>query len=365
MRLDRSLSAYLDLLRFVAALAVLLGHMEQDGLYMSWMPLFAFSHEAVIIFFVMSGFIIYTSTLNSGRHWGDYAVARVSRVYSVALPAVIFSLFLSLTVAYASSPTEAQLSNFRPFSLWDVSSSLLFLNEAFGNKAGLSLNGPYWSLCYEVWYYVIFGVFLFVRNNQRAFWLAAAAIVAGPAVLALFPIWIMGALLAAKWEKFPAITQRVAWAIFLGSIAVIILINASGVGTLIRVYLHDHVPGFWRLGSSQKLLTDYVTGIAVVLHIVAFSSLNAGFKAFFLRFEKIFKYLAGFSFTLYLFHRPLTQLAGYYMPNTEASIVRSLFVLFAILLMCVIISYGTERRLGFWRAFLAKRFGLAAGSRVV
>ncbi len=35
MKMSPALSAYLDLLRFVAALAVLLGHMAQDGLYMA------------------------------------------------------------------------------------------------------------------------------------------------------------------------------------------------------------------------------------------------------------------------------------------------------------------------------------------
>ena len=45
MKISPAQSAYLDFLRFVAALAVLLGHMKQNGFDMAWMPLARFSHE--------------------------------------------------------------------------------------------------------------------------------------------------------------------------------------------------------------------------------------------------------------------------------------------------------------------------------
>lgn len=355
MKLDKSLSAYLDLLRFTAATAVLLGHMEQDGLYMRWLPLSWFSHEAVMIFFVMSGFIIYSSTVRSARTWADYAAARLSRVYSVALPAVLFCASLGLLITLNGEVDTQRLSNYRVFSAWDVVSSLLFLNEAFGNDVALSLNGPYWSLCYEVWYYVLFGIFLFLRGRQRVLCLVFGVLVAGPAVMALFPIWVIGAVLAANAEGEGRLQRGWAWLAYLGSFALIIIVNTSGVDHLIRVYLHDHIPGFWRLGDSQRLVTDYLIGLAVVLHILSFSGLNPSFRRFFGQLAPLAKYLAGFSFTLYLFHRPMTQLSGYAFPNTAESILQSLTWLLAILLACLLISYGTERQLGVWRAFFVER----------
>lgn len=355
MKLDQSLSAYLDLLRFTAALAVLLGHMEQDGLYMRWWPLSWFSHEAVMIFFVMSGFIIYSSTVRSARTWADYAAARLSRVYSVALPAVLFSVSLGLMVAISGAVDTQRLSNYRDFSAWDMASSLLFLNEALGSEAALTLNGPYWSLCYEVWYYVLFGCFLFLRGWQRVLCFLLGGLVAGPAVLALFPIWVIGALLAANADGEGRLQRGWAWLAYFCSLALIFGINVSGVDHLVRIYLHDHIPGFWRLGASQRLVTDYLIGLAVVLHILSFSGLNPGFRRFFGQISPLAKYLAGFSFTLYLFHRPMSQLTGYAFPNTEQSIIRSLACLLAILLACLLISYGTERQLGAWREFFVRR----------
>lgn len=72
MTLKPALSAYLDCLRFIAAFAVLLGHMDQDGLSMVWMPLSRYSHDAVVIFFVLSGFIIVlgiSPKVGAGLRW--------------------------------------------------------------------------------------------------------------------------------------------------------------------------------------------------------------------------------------------------------------------------------------------------------
>jgi peptidoglycan/LPS O-acetylase OafA/YrhL len=196
MKLDGALSSYLDFLRFFAALAVLLAHMEQDGLYLSWFPMTYFSHEAVIVFFVMSGLIIYSTTASAHREPTNYIIARVSRVYSVALPAIIFSVLAASLVPADIFVAKEQISNYRPVAWWDMISSALFLNESWMNSAKLTMNAPYWSLCYEVWYYLLFGVYFFVGGRLRWVLLAGLACIAGPAILVLFPIWIVGAWVA-------------------------------------------------------------------------------------------------------------------------------------------------------------------------
>ena len=104
MKLSPAHSAYLDFVRFTAATTVLLGHMMNDGFDMSWAPIGYYGHEAVVVFYVMSGFIIYSSTAGRGGSGLDYLVARASRIYSVALPAVLFSLALSLLVGWKAQP---------------------------------------------------------------------------------------------------------------------------------------------------------------------------------------------------------------------------------------------------------------------
>ena len=53
MTLKPALSAYLDHMRFIAALAALLRHMDQDGLSMAWMPLSRFSHAGGVFLFAL------------------------------------------------------------------------------------------------------------------------------------------------------------------------------------------------------------------------------------------------------------------------------------------------------------------------
>jgi len=92
-------SDHLDLLRGVAALAVLLGHLH-DCFFESFRKsgshnpfaaglilLSSFSHEAVIIFFVLSGYLIGTSVLKGAvgqrRSWNSYLIRRATGLYVV------------------------------------------------------------------------------------------------------------------------------------------------------------------------------------------------------------------------------------------------------------------------------------------
>lgn len=354
MTLKPALSAYLDFLRFVAALAVLLGHMNQDGLYMAWMPLSSYSHDAVMIFFVLSGFIIYYSTTTRASTLRHYSVARLSRIYSVALPAVAFSVVSALVVAQRADFDPAILSSYSEPTVWNLISSLLFLNASWLNPADLTLNDPYWSLCYEVWFYVMFGAYFFAKGWLRWVLVTLAAVVAGPAILVLLPVWMMGAYLAASRLHESTWKRGAAWAGFLAPLAVVILIKVTNVDSQIRLTLHENVPGFWRLESSQRFVTDYVIGVLFCLHIAAFSSLPVSVQALFVRHKRTLAALAGFSFTLYLFHRPMTQLLGTYFPVATGDILRSSLVALGILLSCWVISWLTERQLPLWRRQISR-----------
>lgn len=354
MTLKPALSAYLDLLRFIAALSVLLGHMDQDGLSMPWMPLALFSHDAVVVFFVLSGFIIYYSTAARASTWQQYAVARLSRIYSVAFPAVLMCVGLALWLSQQPGLDTSRLSNYTPPSLWHTFSSLLFLNESWLNDATVSLNNPYWSLCYEVWYYVLFGLYYFARGRQRWLLVGTAALIAGPAILVLLPVWVMGAWLAACGLHETRWSERVAWLAFLAPVGLIVFIKLTGTDSLIQSYLYQNIPGFWRLVSSQRLVTDYLIGGALCLHIAAFSSLPMAVQVSFVRYQKVFAALAAFSFTLYLFHRPMTQFLGAYYPLPGDAYLQSSLAALGLLVACWLLSWLTERQLPGWRRLFSR-----------
>jgi peptidoglycan/LPS O-acetylase OafA/YrhL len=100
-RMSPILSLYLDLTRAAVALIVLLSH--------CWLVLFPNyplhwpGPAAVIVFFVLSGFVIAYVTDGHDRTLGQYALNRLARLWSVALPALAFGLLVSHFVDTRSS----------------------------------------------------------------------------------------------------------------------------------------------------------------------------------------------------------------------------------------------------------------------
>jgi peptidoglycan/LPS O-acetylase OafA/YrhL len=82
------LSLYLDALRFGAAFTVFLSHFGRfsAGMFSQMEP---YGGTAVMVFLVLSGFVIAWVTKTRERTVDEYALSRLARLYSVILPAVI------------------------------------------------------------------------------------------------------------------------------------------------------------------------------------------------------------------------------------------------------------------------------------
>jgi peptidoglycan/LPS O-acetylase OafA/YrhL len=81
--MTKALSLYLDGLRFVAAFTVFLAHYSiqriSGGFF--W-PSFAYGHTAVLVFFVLSGFVIAWVTETREHGLEDYVLSRAARLAS-------------------------------------------------------------------------------------------------------------------------------------------------------------------------------------------------------------------------------------------------------------------------------------------
>ncbi|MGB7406818.1 MAG: acyltransferase, partial [Pacificimonas sp.] len=191
---DGDFSLYLDLCRFLAALAVLLGHLHFDGFSAAaiWHQ---FSHEAVIVFFVISGLVIAHSA--EGRSARDYFAARISRLYAVIVPAILFSI---LCVQFIGPDWPSRVLGQADWTWSDIVLSMMFLSQSWLIDAEVPLNRPFWSLCYEAFYYLMFALALY-GGRYRWLWAGIAALVAGPAILALMPAWLLGVWLHHREDK--------------------------------------------------------------------------------------------------------------------------------------------------------------------
>jgi peptidoglycan/LPS O-acetylase OafA/YrhL len=104
------LSVYCDLVRFGAALVMLLGH--------AWTipfpnhPLRWPGTQAVVVFFVLSGFVIAFVADGREKAFVEYALRRAARVWSVAIPAILLAGIITFAVgtskiSVAAPPTTS------------------------------------------------------------------------------------------------------------------------------------------------------------------------------------------------------------------------------------------------------------------
>jgi peptidoglycan/LPS O-acetylase OafA/YrhL len=99
--MPKNISLYLDALRLLAAVAVFLAH---DGGLIRHIPYMGINGpEAVACFFVLSGFVITFVGNHAEATLTEYAVARIARIYPVAVLAMLVT-FIADRIGLLSAP---------------------------------------------------------------------------------------------------------------------------------------------------------------------------------------------------------------------------------------------------------------------
>jgi len=360
--LTKPVSVYLDIVRFMAALAVLIGHAVDDGLYHGPYFLYGLGHEAVMVFFVLSGLVIATTTLRQGRTLRGVVVARLARIYPVVIPAILLSFSAYGLAGWLgiSTPDWADDPN---YSWTTALGSLLFLNESWNSRMILPWNFPYWSICYEVFYYALFACLVFGRGVWRWLFFCVVALVAGPRVLALALIWAMGVWIALD-PRLRLRKPALGLALVLATWPIILWIGAAEWDDALSDWLHATVPGWWRLVSSEKVLTDHLLGVLVMANFIGFHACAPWFAKIMERIEAPVRFMAGSTFSVYLFHRPMTHFLVAAGVNTGGNWVAFTGVLMGILAVCFALASVTEKRRDGARRFFSALLGRLIPSRL-
>src|ERR1700730_4928469 len=164
-----AVSLYLDALRFSAAFTVCVSHYSivrhSGGLFWQMMP---YGGTAVLVFFVLSGFVIAWVTETKEQTLEEDALSRAARLYSVILPVFLITAVLDAlgsTIDPRLYELEWRLSTVHP--LLGYALSVLFLGESWTLSAPPRSDIPFWSLDYEFWYYVLFAAATFLQGRRR------------------------------------------------------------------------------------------------------------------------------------------------------------------------------------------------------
>jgi peptidoglycan/LPS O-acetylase OafA/YrhL len=332
--MTHALSLYLDAVRFGAAFTVLLSHYGTGRISGGALWYVAnYGRAAVLVFFVLSGFVIAWVTEAREGNLEDYALSRLARLYSVIIPTFLLTAMLDCagkTLSPRSYGPEWRHATAHP--LLDYLLSAAFLGESWNARALPGFNVPYWSLNYEAWYYALFGIAVFLRGRARAASLAAVALIAGPKILLLLPVWLMG---VAAWRWRSSFPGRFAWLLVCLSLTILIGLEALGGERLFW-----HPAGQWLPPGYSAY--DYVIGMLVALSILGLANLRLPVPG--ARVERVVRWLAGTSFGLYSFHYPLLNYFGTVVPGPPDKGGHRILVFALVLGTAVGLAYVIEPR---------------------
>ncbi len=349
----------LDGLRGLAALYVMIGHSRWllwegysegylnhtleynwiDKISMYFLSIFKFGHESVLLFFVLSGFVIHKGYVNKFLadsfqrvSIGQFYIKRIRRIY----PPFLFALCLTALLDYIGRNMGFSIytgnTHNEGINITVGNQSLTFLtfigNVFFLFKEYVPIfgtNGPTWSLKLEWWFYMIYPFFLlFSRKNIYYSTLLIVVLFAlvnytslwteplSKAVFSSIISWWAGVLLAEVYTKRIGIG----------------LLNFAGINIL-GFFLLPLLPFYSDLYDFRiaLLLTS------VISCILYFQSKNISFKLI-----ENFKLFGDFSYTLYIIHFPiLVFISGIVLKFNQNHLPKhSFFVLLGILISLLI-----------------------------
>ena len=301
--MDKGNSLYLDLLRFSAAMVVFFSHVASQDLTDGFLWQFkAYSQTAVMIFFVMSGYVIAYVTEEKEKSFSSFSIARISRLYSVIIPALILTAVCDFIGLNINAPLYMQSSWHYPegSQLMHYFLTFFLVQNIWELELNPGINGPFWSLTYEWMYYILFGVFYFFKSHMKWLAIVLLMVISGPSIVALFPIWLMGFWLF-KLQKTNVIATD--------KLYIKAVLSVVAIGLLL--YLSPMIRGISftiPLIERTSILGDYFDALLFTVHLYFSRYLVILVFPILLKYEKIIRWSASLTFALYLFHRPIIQL---------------------------------------------------------
>ena len=225
-------------------------------------------HQAVMVFFVLSGYFVGGSVMSGLRNksftWGRYSLARLCRLWLVLVPVLFLTLILDhlgshynpqiyageYGAIFRSGPTIAKPAE---HGFLIALGNLVFLQTVTVPVFGS--NGPLWSLAFEFWYYVLFPliavpIFNFVHRSQSKAcgkrWGIPLSV--GQLLLGLVLIW---------WLPKPLLLAGLIWML---GLVVWAIARHSGVGAWTRSRLWSPISGCLFIATLVASKTESLLG---------------------------------------------------------------------------------------------------------
>jgi len=359
------LSSLLDFLRFSAAIAVFLGHTNFYWFFCGHVSGLGPQNgqDYVIIFFVLSGFVIsWSIDRKKDYHFKQYLFDRMVRLWSVALPALCLGAVLDHLGRSIHPQTYGSIFSADHLGLKYLISGL-FLHESWFVSIRPGTNGPFWSLSYEFFYYLIFGAIALLPSLKSKLLVGLTfCLVAGPKILILFPCWLVGCVSYWGCKKLKP-NALVSWVLLVFSLYFLI----STLAPRWVSWTPTNFPGLGvsPLFYSAKYLDDFAIALALGLLLLSLS------RWFTLEMKPI-SWLATLvrtcskcSFSLYAIHFPLMAFLSALWAGGLLKNISHLNATLLVFLCCSVFALLFEAPLKWYRSliirtlpFLAQKCGI-------
>lgn len=382
-----TLASFIDMARWMAAAMVMVAHLR-NPLFLGygslsaqdkplwvrcWYFLTGYHAEAVLIFFVLSGFLVGGLSMARARQGTfsspNYAIDRISRLFIAFAPAVLVTFLLDW-IGSNWLVGSGLYNGMHPMIVEKIHGvhfeDHLTLPIVLGNLAmlqnyyvpTLGSNDPLWTLSTEFWFYFVFGCMLTAwgaLGTARGFLLFAALIACmalGGEFVLLFGLWLIGFLAACIRPAKPGpvwlpLSLLVSWLVFMR--------------------IED---GLFDANLSLKDAAHYVMAIFFGWTIL---SMRGRTSALMERIAGFNRFMADFSYSLYLIHFPLLifmvallgMLTGKtgFMHGFRPTDPVGLASYAGLILFIFSVSWGfaqlTEQKTGKLRRWLKSRLGVA------
>jgi peptidoglycan/LPS O-acetylase OafA/YrhL len=348
------LSSLLDFLRFSAAIAVFLGHTNFYWFFCGNLNGIGPQNgqDYVIIFFVLSGFVIsWSIDRKKDYHFKQYLFDRMVRLWSVAIPALCLGAVLDHFGRSIHPPTYGNIFSENHIGLKYLISGL-FLHESWFFSIRPGSNGPFWSLSYEFFYYLIFGAIALLPTLKSKLLVGLAfCLVAGPKVLILFPCWLLGCL--SYWGCKKLRPNTLVSLVLLAS-SVYFLISTLAPRWTTWSPLNFPGLGVAPLFYSSKFLDDYSIAIALGLLLLSLSRWFSLEIKPFGWLSTLIHNSSKCSFSLYAIHFPLMAFLSAIWADGLLMNVSHLQATLLVFLCCCVFALLFEVPLKWYRALIIR-----------
>ncbi len=358
--MNRGFSTYLDGARALAAIVVLLSHLAYNrftGGDLSVFRTYNLGSDAVVVFFVLSGFVIAYAADQRDRGLGGFAFSRLTRLWSVAIPALILTLVAD-AIGSSLAPGDYDGWWHHKAPAWLTAPIALgFFSEWTGFGYRIGTNGPWWSLSYEAAYYLLFAIATYMTGLRRALFLVLAIMLVGIKPLLLMPSWLLGVAVYHLLKRAPEGGQNGRWVLW-AVLPPMLYVLFQALSLPLMLELLGKVtfgPIMWLVRFSDEPIWNLVIGGLFALHLYAVGRLMAGSERPVTKASQAIKWIAGGSFSIYLVHYPLLMLLDVFIPDFAPAPLHHLVLFVAVMAACLLFAQVFERPLPRFRAALRRR----------